>query len=97
MQIECKKFTHVNIGSFCGFADIYIHDFKLEIIGCTLYKKEDKRWLNLPVRAYKGENGEERYSHIVRFSDPKDFKDFCALSKDAIDRFVESVEENDKG
>lgn len=88
MQIECKKFTPVNIGSFCGFADIYIYDFKLEIIGCTLYKKDDKRWLNLPVRSYKNDNGDDRYSHIIRFSEQKDFRDFCEQSKNAIDKFI---------
>jgi hypothetical protein len=93
MIVECIRYRPVNVGTFAGFADLYIHEYNLEILGCTLYKKEDKRWLNLPVRTYKNNDNEEKYSSIIRFRDQKDFRDFCKLSKDAIDKFVESEEQ----
>jgi hypothetical protein len=88
MLLECIRYKPVDVGTFCGFADMYIQDLGIEILGCTLYKKDGKRWLNPPVRNFTAPDGEEKYSPIIRFREQKNFKDFCTLSKEAIDTFL---------
>jgi len=92
--ITCLKYRAIDTGSFCGFVDLYIHDLDIEVYGCTLYKKDDKRWLNLPVRPYQNSQGEEKYTHILRFRDQAKFREFCTTAKAAVDKYV-TEEQND--
>lgn len=88
MQIECVSFREINAGNFVGFADLYLNEFGLELYGCTLYKKDEKRWINLPTRSYKSKDGQDRYSQVVRFREQSAYRDFCTLAKQAIDAFI---------
>jgi len=81
------KYKCINKGTFVGYADFYFPDIKIEIFSCTLHKKDEKRWVNLPVRAYKDQDGQEKYSPIIRFRDQDQFHDFCVRAKVAIDAF----------
>ena len=93
MEVECINYKEVGTGTFSGFADIYIPEYKLEILGCTLFKKDEKRWLNLPVRVYKNHEGIEKYSPIIRFREQNEFREFCIKAKEAVDRYNVQVPE----
>lgn len=88
MQIECVNFRAINVGNFLGFADFYLSEYGIEIHGCTLYKKDDRRWINLPTRTYKSKDGQERYAQVVRFREQGAYRDFCTMAKEAVDAFV---------
>lgn len=88
MKIECTRFREIKTGTFVGFADIYLPELAIEIFGCTLHKKGDMRWINLPVRTYNAKDGDEKYSPIVRFRDPITYTEFCTDAKIAIDDFI---------
>lgn len=88
MKIECISYRPAQKGSFTGFCDLFIVDHGLEIRGCTLYTKDDKRWINLPTRAYKNKEGQDKFSQIVRFREPQVYQEFCAAAKEAVDAFV---------
>lgn len=88
MKIECISYRPVTKGSFIGFCDFHLLDYSMEIRGCTLYSKDDKRWINLPTRAYKNKEGQDKYSQIVRFRDQTEYQEFCASAKEAVDAFI---------
>ena len=91
MIIECMTYKEAGIGTFAGYADLYLPELGLEIFNCTMHKKDGRRWVNLPVRSYK-KGPEERFFPILRFRDQQKFKDFCICAKEAIDKFVSKQE-----
>lgn len=91
MKIECLTYRPVSKGSFIGFCDLHIIDLGIEIRGCTMYSKDERRWINLPTRAYKNAGGEEKFSQIVRFRDQAQYQEFCADAKEAVDAFISKM------
>lgn len=49
-----------------GYLDIYDVEKKWMITGCSLFAKGERYWVNLPSRAYKNENGEQKYFNIIQ-------------------------------
>jgi hypothetical protein len=88
MDLECFGYKKIDTGTFAGFADIFIKNYSIEVYGCTVYKKGDRRWVNLPIRTFKTPDGEEKYAPVLRFREPKDFRDFCECAKRAIDIYT---------
>ena len=41
----------------------------LELRDLTLHQKGGKRWVGLPAKPYQDENGDQKWSHIVKFYD----------------------------
>jgi hypothetical protein len=92
MLIKCLDFRRLSCGTFEGFADIYIVDYRLEIYGCTLHVKDGKSWINMPSRAYKNIRGDEKFSPIVRFANPGEYKEFCEEAKRVVQEFIDKEE-----
>lgn len=90
MHIECKRYKAINKGTFVGYADLFLPEIGIEIFGCTLHQKDEKRWVNLPSKSFKTNKGVDKFSPIVRFKDPSAFKDFCICAKESIDNFMKS-------
>ena len=90
MEIICTKYTSIPFATFLGYADFYLPEKGIEILSCTLHKKDKRRWLNLPSKSYM-DGKEEKFRPIIRFKDPKEFREFCLLGKKEIDNFKESV------
>lgn len=93
MIIKCLEFRKLACGTFYGFADLYLEDYRLEIYGCTLHKNDGKTWLNMPSRSYKNLKGEEKFSPIVRFANPSEYKEFCEEAKKVIQKFIDKEED----
>jgi hypothetical protein len=93
MDIKCIRYRPASVGAFRGFADFAINDLAIEIFGCTVYHKDGKRWINLPVRSYKNDKGEEKYAPVVRFVEQTSFRTFCENAKIALDEYEENKKE----
>lgn len=88
MTIECIKFSSHSNGTLIGFADLWIPRMGLEIYGCTLMKKDGKRWLNLPSREYVDRaTGEKRFSKVLYFRGKEHSRLFGEAAKKAIDKW----------
>lgn len=95
MMIECIKFKSVVKGSLMGYADFYVPKMGIEIYGCSLHRKDGRRWINLPSKEYKNELGETKYAPVVRFKEKEHLNLFSEECKKAIDKkCMESPEQN---
>ena len=69
MTIEIINYRETKSNSsLIGFVDVYISTFGLEIIGCTIFEKDGRKWVSLPQKEYV-KDGKKQYSPINRFRD----------------------------
>lgn len=85
-MIEVLGFREVNKG--CLESKINIKDKKR---GLILYKigvfnKNGSRWITLPQEEYEN-NGEKKYFQLIKFDDPKEYKQFQDSVLKAIDDY----------
>lgn len=71
--MEIRGYRPVKKGNLDGFLDVYIPQLDWIIKGCGLFINGGQKWVNMPSRAYKDEEGKTRYDDII--SMPKDLKD----------------------
>jgi hypothetical protein len=57
------------------------------IRGCSVHKKTDRRWVNMPSREYALQ-GERKFEPVIAFTDRQAEDRFRLLALDAIDRHV---------
>lgn len=96
MEIECMDYKELPHGSFLGFADFYLAEQKIEILGCTVHSKDGKRWVNFPARHFQYEDGRDGYQTMVKFRNPEMYREFCCQSKIILDKFIEKKEEDEQ-
>lgn len=87
-MIECIRFRPINKGCLVGFADILVTSWKFEILGVTLYKKDNQTWINLPSKEFNNEKGVKAYAPIVRFQEKSHYDEFCKHAKHAIEEWL---------
>ena len=85
-MLECTRFKSFSKGYLLGFADIYVEKWGIEILGCKLFQKEGRRWLQLPSTEYE-KDGETKYSPLFKFKDENHWKEFVKQAKDAVDEY----------
>jgi len=85
MSVECLEFKSCIKGCMLGFINLFVPKMGLEIYGCTLWQKDGRRWINLPSREYKDENGEKKYMPVLRFREKAHYDAFVVAVKDAVD------------
>lgn len=86
-MIECIGFRKHESGTLQGFANFFIPKMGLEIYGCALHKKGERRWLNMPSKEII-EDGKIIYLSVIRFRDKGHFELFIKQAKEAIDNWV---------
>jgi hypothetical protein len=96
MLIECKRYKEIKKGTFIGYADLTLSEIGIEVFGCTLHQKDEKRWVNLPSRTYKDLTGTDKHAPIIRFSDPSKFREFCICAKESVDNYIKQEAYNVK-
>ena len=70
MTIEIINYRETKSNSpLIGFVDVYISTFGLEIIGCTIFEKDGRKWVSMPQKEYVNKEGEKKYSPVNRFRD----------------------------
>lgn len=87
MKIAVKNFRAFQKGALQGYLDIDLGEPNWTIKGCTLFNSNGRSWVNLPTRAYKDENGENKYAHIIEMT-PEGFKDFSEKCLEAYKDFI---------
>ncbi len=90
-MIECINFREHISGTLLGFANLFVPKWGLEIYGCSLHKKGDRRWLNLPSREYQ-EEGEKKYASTMRLREKDHYEFFCRQAKEAVDTWINENE-----
>ena len=53
---------------------------------CMLHRQEDRRWIGLPAREYKGQGGDRKFAPLVSFVDRAAEIRFQAQVLSALDR-----------
>jgi len=56
---------------------------------CSFHRKDSARWIGLPSRQYKKEDGSPAYSPVVDFDCNESRRRFQAVALEAVDRFME--------
>ena len=59
-------------------------------------KKDDKKWVNLPSKAYKDKEGETKYSYVV-FFDKDRSEAFIKACLEALKKFESTLAQEDHG
>ncbi len=88
-MIECIKYKPVNKGSLLGFADLYMTETGLEIFGCGVFQKENRRWVTMPSNENIGPNGLKRYFAHLRFRERSQMDDFSCQAMMAIQPIID--------
>ena len=56
------------------------------IHGCSLFEKNDARWIALPSKRYPKKDGSEGFELLIEFSDREKANRFRDMALDALDR-----------
>lgn len=72
-----------------GFADFYVPKWGIEIIGCGLYMKEGRRWINFPSKEFTNPQGEKKFMPHIKFREKSHKDAFCEMAKKAIAKWCE--------
>jgi hypothetical protein len=67
----------LNKGALIGFFDVTLPS-GIKLNGCTLLKKDGKRWIGLPSREWAKPDGSKSYVPIVEIPDRSDRNRFNA-------------------
>ena len=105
MALEIVKFRAYKKNSLLGFFSCKLTAIGLELRDCALYEKEGDRWIGLPSKPYKDEDGNQKWAYIIKFYDKNKFQQFQKCALHALDEYVakhklvqdKSVEDNQNG
>jgi hypothetical protein len=78
-----------------GFADLWLRTARLNIHGCAVHEKNDRRWVQLPARPQldkdhnlvRGEDGRVQYAKVIDFDSREVADRFNAAALKAIEDF----------
>jgi hypothetical protein len=59
----------------------------LVLCNVSLHEQNGKRWLSMPSRPYKGDDGTDRWQPLILFTTPEHRERFQAAALDAVDRY----------
>lgn len=89
-MIECLKYKSYNNGVLQGFADFYVDKWGIEIIGCAVFMKDGKRWINFPSKEFTNAEGEKGYAPSLKFREREHMDAFANEAKKAIDEWCKN-------
>lgn len=89
-MIECIKYKSYIKGTLQGFADFYVQKWGVEIIGCSIYMKDGKRWINFPSKEFINAEGGKAYSPQIKFRERAHMDAFANEAKKAIDEWCKN-------
>ncbi len=71
-----------------GFFNIHMTNIGLEIRDCTLHEKNGEKWVHLPSRPFKKEDGTMGNAYIVKFTENDRREEFQKATLEALDRRI---------
>lgn len=92
-MIECINFRECKKGTLLGFADFALPKMGIEIHGCTVHKKNDSKWVNLPSKEYQNKEGETKYAPIVKFIELDHYRGFQKHALEAVNKFLQTPQQ----
>lgn len=87
MAIECIDFREYKSGCLEGFATIYVSKWDMEIPGCKIFCKENRRWFSVPSREYTDDSGNQKWAPLFSIRDKERFKQFNTLALQAVTEY----------
>jgi hypothetical protein len=91
-MIEVTSFRKFEKNTLRGFCNILMTNVGLEIRDATYHVSDKGRWIGLPAKPYE-ENGQTRYSYIVKFVDKDKYNDFQKWTLKALDEYLAKLGE----
>ena len=88
MAIQVQEFRKYQKNSLQGFTTLLLTGAGLQIKDCTVHEGNGKRWISLPAKPYKDEEGQTKYSYIVSFPDKKVYGNFQKQALAALDEYL---------
>lgn len=92
-MIECVNFKKYEKNTLKGFADFKLPDLGIEIFGCALHEKGNRRWVNLPAKEFQNDQNETKYMPIMKFIEKEAYDQFVVKALDAIDKYQPQEQE----
>jgi len=86
-KIECIRFKPYSKGPLQGFADFYVTPWGIEINGFSVYKKDDKQWINLPGQPYEDKDGSKKFKPVFFFKEKENWENFMYQLKQALESY----------
>lgn len=64
-RVTCSEFRAFVKNTLQGFVTLHLEPPGLEIQGCSVHSKGDKRWVNFPSKQYTNSNGVVCWQNLV--------------------------------
>ena len=88
MQVIASNFRPFAKNTLVGFVDLEVVDLGLRLLGWTVHKKDDARWIGPPGRKYVDDNGVEQWANTAEFTDKGKRAEFQKAAVEAIRRLL---------
>ena len=94
--VTCTSWTSFERNTLQGFADLFLRAVQLNLRGCAVHKKGDRRWVQLPAKPQldtnreliRDEGGKIQYAPIANFDSREVSDRFSEAALKAIDAYV---------
>jgi DNA-binding cell septation regulator SpoVG len=86
VPIEVVNFRPYGKNTLRGFATVRLTSVNLEIRDIAVHEKSGQSWLSVPSRPYETEDGETKYSYIVKFYEKATWEKFQTTVLEEIDK-----------
>jgi hypothetical protein len=77
-MIEIINFKEFKKNTLQGFFTADLPNADLEIRDCTLHQKGNEQWVGLPTKPYEDNQGNTKYSYIIKFKSKERWQRFQA-------------------
>ena len=88
-RVTCLEFRVFDKNTLKGFVTLRLEPPGMEIQGCSVHSKGDKRWVNFPAKQYTTEDGEKHWQNLVTLDEGSAYWLFQDLACEAIDLYLE--------
>lgn len=89
-RVTCSEFRVFDKNTLQGFATLRLEPPGIEIHGCPVHAKGDKRWVNFPAKQHTGPDGVVCWQNLVTIDKGSAYWRFQDLALAAIDDLGQS-------
>lgn len=68
-MIEIEKFKRLDRGHLLGVVDLKIPKWFLSFKGVAVFEKNGGRWVSLPQKTFRGDDGKTKYANTIEWTD----------------------------
>lgn len=86
--MEIQNYKAIGKGCLLGKFDILIQEWgAMQIVDCTVFQKDGKRWISMPGREFQSKDGQKKHFNLVKFS-PEVFKKLETAALAQLDKYI---------